>query len=82
MKSHLNSKVLECQTNLFNIETKEHVENVSKMCLHLASFFDFSKSEMYNIKIMSVFHDIGKIKIPIEILEKTKPLTPPLSGKK
>jgi response regulator RpfG family c-di-GMP phosphodiesterase len=76
MKSHLNSKVLECQTNLFNVETKEHVESVSKMCLHLASFFDFSKSEMYNIKIMSVFHDIGKIKIPIEILEKTKPLTP------
>lgn len=75
MQGYLNSKALKCQASLFNIETKEHVNNVSNMCLHLSSFFNFSESKIYTIKIMSVFHDIGKIKIPLEILEKKEPLT-------
>jgi len=63
------------QQKLFNIETEDHVENVSTMTVYIAGFFGFSEEELYFIKTMAVFHDIGKIKIPIEILEKKDRLT-------
>jgi HD-GYP domain-containing protein (c-di-GMP phosphodiesterase class II) len=63
------------QNRLLNIETKEHVENVSRMCVFIAEKFDFTEEEIYNLSIISKFHDIGKIEIPIEILDKKEKLT-------
>jgi len=70
-----NSQILSYQDKLFNVETQEHVENVSHMCVFIARKFDFTEEEIYDLSIISRFHDIGKIKIPLEILERNGPLT-------
>jgi HD-GYP domain-containing protein (c-di-GMP phosphodiesterase class II) len=70
-----NTQILLYQDKLLNIETKEHVENVSRMCVFIAGKFDFTEEKIYNLSIISRFHDIGKIEIPIEILDKNGPLT-------
>jgi len=71
----LHNQILNYQNKLFNTETKEHIENVSSMALFLAGFFNFTDNELYNIRNMSLLHDIGKVKIPLYILERNGPLT-------
>lgn len=71
----LYEQVLNYQNKLFNIETKEHVENVSRLTLYIARHFDFSDEELFHLGEIAKFHDIGKIKLPKEILERNGPLT-------
>ncbi len=50
--------------------TATHSSGVAQTATHLASYFHFSQEELRKMKIAGFLHDIGKILIPVEILEK------------
>lgn len=54
-----------------------HVLNVSVVSMMLARNLGFSADEIKIIGIGALFHDIGKLKIPSQILRKVTPLTGP-----
>lgn len=56
--------------------TGHHVKRVSEYTRILAEAMGYSPEEVNNIRIASMMHDIGKINIPAEILEKPGKLTP------
>ena len=51
-------------------ESGHHVKRVSEYSGILAKQMGFSESEVHDIKIGSMLHDVGKIMVPNEILEK------------
>ncbi len=55
--------------------TATHSSGVAQTAAHLASILGFSPEEVRKMKIAGFLHDIGKIYIPIEILEKPGKLT-------
>tara|TARA_B100001059_G_scaffold235832_1_gene283080 strand:+ start:59382 stop:60644 length:1263 start_codon:yes stop_codon:yes gene_type:complete len=54
-----------------------HVLNVSIVSMMLARNLGLSAEDVRIIGIGALFHDIGKLKIPSQILRKTTPLTTP-----
>ncbi|MDX1676753.1 HD-GYP domain-containing protein [Arsukibacterium sp.] len=54
-----------------------HVLNVSVVSMMLARNLGFSADEIKIAGLGALFHDIGKLKIPSQILRKTTPLTAP-----
>jgi PAS domain S-box-containing protein len=56
-------------------ETEGHTQRVTSMMAKLASLFDFTEEEMLHIRRGALLHDIGKMGIPDEILQKPGPLT-------
>ncbi|WP_372625871.1 HD-GYP domain-containing protein [Arsukibacterium sp.] len=54
-----------------------HVLNVSIVSMMLARNMGLSAEEIKIIGIGALFHDIGKLKIPSQIIRKTTPLTTP-----
>jgi len=71
----LSDQIQKYQDDLMNVETKEHVENVSIMTVFVARKFGYTDTELYELKEIARFHDIGKVKIPVEVLERNGPLT-------
>ena len=55
--------------------TKEHSENVSKYAVLLGKQLNLSDNELELLKIGGLLHDIGKIGISENILNKKEPLT-------
>ena len=53
-----------------------HCMNVSLLCNVLAGWLQFSEADRRLAAACGMLHDIGKTKIPKEILEKPGPLTP------
>lgn len=56
--------------------TGHHVKRVSEYTRILAEAMDLSEEDVNILRIASMMHDIGKINIPSEILEKPGKLTP------
>jgi HD-GYP domain-containing protein (c-di-GMP phosphodiesterase class II) len=56
--------------------TATHSTGVSVSAELLAREFSFSKRQIYNIKLSGYMHDLGKLAIPNEILEKNGALLP------
>lgn len=56
--------------------TFSHGLNVSSICSALAFKFDFNEKDVQDLTLAAFLHDIGKSKIPPEILNKAKPLIP------
>ncbi len=56
-------------------ETSEHVKRTQDMALKLGKQIKLSQEELSNLLLLAVLHDIGKIGIPLEILNKPTPLT-------
>ncbi|MCD8095408.1 MAG: HD-GYP domain-containing protein [Ruminococcus sp.] len=56
-------------------QTGQHVKRVSEYCRVLAQGMGMSQKEVENIRIASMMHDIGKMLISPEILEKIGSLT-------
>ncbi|MGB9877737.1 MAG: HD-GYP domain-containing protein [bacterium] len=56
--------------------TAVHSFSVGEIAEKLASFCGFSKEELKEIKIAGYMHDLGKIAVPLEVLEKNGNLTP------
>ncbi|SMP19023.1 HDIG domain-containing protein [Desulfurobacterium pacificum] len=55
--------------------TATHSSGVAQTAVQLASMFSFSQSELKKMRIAGLLHDIGKIVIPSEVLEKPDRLT-------
>ncbi|SMO51408.1 HD-GYP domain, c-di-GMP phosphodiesterase class II (or its inactivated variant) [Balnearium lithotrophicum] len=55
--------------------TATHSSGVAQTAAHLSSILGFSPEEVRKMKIAGFLHDIGKIYIPLEILEKPGRLT-------
>lgn len=55
--------------------TKDHSQNVSKLCVMFANYLNLSENDVENLRIAALFHDIGKIGIPDNILQKEGKLT-------
>ena len=54
-----------------------HSLNVSVLSMLLAKECNMSADEIRQVGMGALFHDIGKLKIPSQILRKTEPLTKP-----
>lgn len=54
-----------------------HVLNVSVLSMMLAKNLGLSEDKIKLVGIGALFHDIGKLKIPTQILRKTEPLSAP-----
>ncbi len=52
-----------------------HTERVSQYCEVIAREMNLSKKEIHDIKAVGILHDIGKIMVPAEILNKPGELT-------
>ena len=55
-------------------ETGQHLRRVSEFCYLLCKFLGKEESECEQVKIASVLHDIGKVGIPDDILNKPEKL--------
>ncbi|WP_333608625.1 HD-GYP domain-containing protein [Arsukibacterium sp.] len=69
---HLMSGSSKEQENLYY-----HALNVSILSMMLAKNLDYSAENIKIAGIGALFHDVGKLKIPTQILRKTTPLTAP-----
>ncbi len=56
-------------------ETREHCERIQQMSLKIAKCVDLPASELDNLKLLATLHDIGKIAIPNNILDRPGKLT-------
>lgn len=56
--------------------TFSHGVNVSSICSALAFKFDFNQKDIEDLTLAGLLHDIGKTRIPKDILVKPKPLVP------
>lgn len=56
-------------------ETGKHVKRVSEYARILSQGMGYSTEDVEKIRLASMMHDIGKLLIPLEILEKPGPLT-------
>ncbi len=57
-------------------QTYTHSINVAIICGVLGSWLGFGKSDIDTLILCGIFHDIGKLTIPVEIIDKPGPLTP------
>lgn len=55
-------------------ETKEHAERIKTLCLSLGKNLDLTPSQMDELAISAIMHDIGKVAIPDNILQKPSQL--------
>lgn len=55
--------------------TEGHAQRVKSYCLAIASQFNLTKEQMLEISTAALLHDVGKIGIPTEILNKPDKLT-------
>ncbi len=56
--------------------TVEHSRGVARLAAHIASELGMGREKCVELNVAGLLHDIGKLKIPDEILEKPGPLTP------
>lgn len=74
IRSKAITAILETLTNKFEDE-KRHSFQVSKMCKQIGQAMRMTSDEVNELEQAGLFHDIGKISIPDEILKKTGKLT-------
>jgi len=55
--------------------TKGHIQRVANMAMKIGKRFGLQKKELEALKLGGILHDIGKIGIPGQILNKPAPLT-------
>jgi len=62
-------------TAIYHDETAEHLERVEHYCRFLSAAFNKNKEDIEEVALFSRLHDIGKLRVPMEILTKPGPLT-------
>lgn len=55
--------------------TYGHSIRVAHYCLILGQYLEFSSEQLYELELSALFHDIGKITVPLNILCKPSGLT-------
>ena len=76
--SGINSKIIDLIMNrLFEKNNREmlHSKQVGKICKDIATKMNFDKDNVSQIKIAGLMHDIGKIRIDKNILDKPQKLS-------
>lgn len=71
-------EIINSLTNLLGIHdkyTKGHNQNVANISRRIASYLDLSSKEIQKAYWTGILHDIGKIVVPAEILNKKSRLT-------
>ena len=56
--------------------TSEHVLNVCILAIIFSRYLGASEEDMKKVGICGLLHDVGKMQVPIDILQKDGPLTP------
>lgn len=76
-KSNRSALIVTLQKVLYEIsmETEQHAERLKKYCLAVGKAMDLSHRELDELALLAVLHDIGKVGINVEILNKEGPLT-------
>ncbi len=71
-----NSEVNQIMQSLYKNNTREHLHSirVSKLCEAIAAGMNFDFADIAQIKIAGLMHDIGKVEINREILNKPEKL--------
>ncbi|HAA89513.1 MAG TPA: hypothetical protein DCE07_02880 [Peptococcaceae bacterium] len=57
-------------------ETREHAKRVQKISRKIGEAIGLSERELEELELLARLHDIGKVTVPREILNKEGPLTP------
>ena len=55
--------------------TRSHCETVSTLCVMIADELDLDPRRIARLRLAGLLHDVGKIGVPDEILQKPAPLT-------
>ena len=71
----MNKNILNFLLSLYDKNTYNHVCNVAKYSNNIGKYLSLSNSEMNLLLYSSLLHDIGKIFIPVSLLEKKEKLT-------
>ncbi len=77
MKAEMQGKAIDIIVSSFfnkNNKEQEHSKRVGDICKAIAHEMKFNSEEIYNIKLAGIMHDIGKVDIDTEILNKKDPL--------
>lgn len=56
--------------------TKNHSSGVAKLARLISPYFGIEGEHMYEVMIAAYLHDLGKLSVPLDLLEKPGPLTP------
>ena len=56
-------------------ETEQHSLRVQNLCLKIAEKLKLSDEDLKNLEKLALFHDIGKLSVPVEIINKPTALT-------
>jgi len=78
LKAYNLDQTMRYQLNILenlDIFTKKHSENVANLTCRMCEYLHASKAFTIHATISAYLHDIGKMFIPIEILNKPSPLT-------
>lgn len=59
-----------------NEYTAEHCLNVCILAIAFGRHLGLNEAELHNLGLCGLLHDVGKMKVPSEILDKPGPLTP------
>lgn len=79
LKSYNLDKAIRYQLNLLDtldVYTRKHCENVANITCRLCEYMHLSKSFTIYCTICAYLHDIGKLFVPFEVLQKPGALTP------
>ena len=76
-KSHHNAVLTSMMATLFerSFETEEHAERIGEICAIIAERLGLSHEEIDKLRLFAILHDIGKIGISDQILNKPAKLT-------
>ncbi len=76
-KSHHNAVLSSIMATLFerSFETEEHAERIGNLCAIVGERLKLSHDDIDKLKLFAYLHDIGKIGISDQILNKPGPLT-------
>jgi HD-GYP domain-containing protein (c-di-GMP phosphodiesterase class II) len=77
---HYSKITKEIQELAVSIEEKDgytidHCLRISRLCMVIGESLGLSTQQLFRLNLASFLHDIGKIKVPIEILQKPGKLT-------
>lgn len=62
----------------YHYDTFSHSVQVASMSVTLAQRLDFtSREELISLGLGAMFHDIGKVRVPLGVINKPGPLSPP-----
>lgn len=63
------------QLKEYHIEQYTHVKRTAHLCVLIGFEMGLCSKQLEDLKIIGLYHDIGKLRIPLEILSKTGELT-------